>query len=373
MIVARSEDMRQPGHIGYGAGAVTWVVDPENAAMLSPVGCVGELWLEGPLVGRGYLNDPERTVASFIEDPAWLLHKAPGHPGRRGRLYRTGDLVRYEEDGSLIFLGRKDGQVKVRGQRVELGEIEYHLRRQLNDSEAIGEPQVVAEVVTPYGLPRAMLVAFVVPLGAASMTEDDLHSTVASLTRDMDDRLPVPQYMIPSLYVPLREIPTTQTGKKDRRALRELGASIKLDNSRSKKDVVAPSNEVERTLREIWGHVLNTPVSSISVEATFSRLGGGVYRPDTRQEPRANNFQIPLPACMSSPGVETAVSHFRSAICSSFKQSGVSPDDASPCHTWARVMVRYPKLWRPASRCRRSKNGTSNASLKPTSALMCIA
>ncbi|KAH6989025.1 hypothetical protein BKA56DRAFT_710304 [Ilyonectria sp. MPI-CAGE-AT-0026] len=274
MIVARSEDMRQPGHIGYGAGAVTWVVDPENPAMLSPVGCVGELWLEGPLVGRGYLNDPARTVASFIEDPAWLLHKAPGYPGRRGRLYRTGDLVRYEEDGSLIFLGRKDGQVKVRGQRVELGEIEYHLRRLLNDSEAIGEPQVVAELVTPYGLPRAMLVAFVVPLGAAAMTDDDLHLTVASLTRDMDARLSVPQYMIPSLYVPLRAIPTTQTGKRDRRALRELGASIKLDNSRSKKDIVAPANEVERTLREIWGHVLNTSASSISVEATFSRLGG---------------------------------------------------------------------------------------------------
>lgn len=115
-------------HLGKGAGLVTWLVDPENYHSLVPLGAVGELLLEGPLVGLGYLHDPERTAASFVNDPVWLLAGAAGWRGRHGRLYKTGDLVRYRDDGSLIFVGRKDTQIKIRGQRIELGEIENVLR-----------------------------------------------------------------------------------------------------------------------------------------------------------------------------------------------------------------------------------------------------
>ncbi len=103
--------------IGRGAGCVTWVTDPNDVNQLVPLGLIGELCIEGPIVGRGYLNDEEKTAAVFIEDPTWLLQGGAGHPGRRGRLYKTGDLVRYNEDGSLVFVGRKDAQVKIRGQR----------------------------------------------------------------------------------------------------------------------------------------------------------------------------------------------------------------------------------------------------------------
>ena len=102
--------------IGKGFGLNTWIVQAETGELV-PVGHPGELWLEGPLVGRGYLKDPLKTAAAFVEDPLWLLRG----PGRRGRLYRTGDMVRYNEDGSLVYLGRKDAQVKIRGTRVELG------------------------------------------------------------------------------------------------------------------------------------------------------------------------------------------------------------------------------------------------------------
>ena len=94
--------------LGKGAGVVT----PTDHNILVPIGAVGELLLEGPLVGDGYLNDPAKTAAAFIEDPVWLLQGTARHPGRRGRLYKTGDLVRYHEDGSLSFIGRKDTQVK---------------------------------------------------------------------------------------------------------------------------------------------------------------------------------------------------------------------------------------------------------------------
>ncbi|KAJ6437580.1 peramine synthetase [Purpureocillium lavendulum] len=122
--------------MGKGIGLNTWIVDTENHNSLVPLGVVGELLLEGPLIGSGYLNEPEKTSSSFIEDPDWLLQGSTGHPGRQGRLYKTGDLVRYNKDGSLTFAGRKDEQVKIRGQRVELGEIEHVLRGHVEVTDA---------------------------------------------------------------------------------------------------------------------------------------------------------------------------------------------------------------------------------------------
>ena len=91
--------------IGVGKGAVTWIVDPKNHNILLEWGDIGELLIEGPIVGLGYLHDPENTVAAFIEDPQWLVQGAFGIPGRRGRLYKTGDLVRYGKDGNIMIFG----------------------------------------------------------------------------------------------------------------------------------------------------------------------------------------------------------------------------------------------------------------------------
>lgn len=106
---------------------MTWIIHVDNHDVLLPLGCINELLLEGPIVGQGYLDDPAETAAAFIENPPWLLEGSPRHPGRSGRLYKTGDLVRLDKDGFLTFVGRKDSQVKVRGQRVELGEVEHAL------------------------------------------------------------------------------------------------------------------------------------------------------------------------------------------------------------------------------------------------------
>ncbi|KFY05966.1 hypothetical protein V492_08212, partial [Pseudogymnoascus sp. VKM F-4246] len=114
--------------IGRGVGVNTWVVNAQNHDRLVSVGITGELFLEGPIVGLGYLSNEERTGEVFTKDPPWLLRGGPDFPGRRGRLYKTGDLVQYNADGTLIFVGRKDTQVKIRGQRVELGDVEHHVR-----------------------------------------------------------------------------------------------------------------------------------------------------------------------------------------------------------------------------------------------------
>ncbi|KAF3397744.1 Nonribosomal peptide synthetase dtxS1 [Penicillium rolfsii] len=154
---ASSNNLNTPS-IGTGAGLVTWVVDPDDHNLLSPPGTIGERLLEGPSLSRGYLNNPAKTAAAFVQTPEWLLRGVPGHPGRDGRLYKTGDLVRYTEGGELTFEGRKDTHVKIRGQRVGLGEIEHHIHECL----ANYAQQVVAELVMlPGPIPRPTLVVFV--------------------------------------------------------------------------------------------------------------------------------------------------------------------------------------------------------------------
>ncbi|KAJ5230978.1 nonribosomal peptide synthase [Penicillium chrysogenum] len=273
--------------IRCGVANNTWIVSHDSLAL---IGAIGELWLEGPLVGRGYLNDPEKTDTTFVEDPPWLLHRGPGRPGRRGRLYRTGDLVRYAPDGSLIFIGRKDDQVKIRGQRVELGEVEYHVRNALVDvmleddssqlpPSQLSEVQVVAEVVTPKGGDRPALVAFVRLGAAAGPTDDEGHAAaVRRLALSAETRLAacLPVYMIPSACIPLLSLPLTATGKTDRRQLRRIGSTLgssdacSFPRSASKR---LPSTDLEFQIQHIWSKVLNVS-DAIGVDDDFFRLGG---------------------------------------------------------------------------------------------------
>ncbi|UNI20184.1 putative NRPS-like protein biosynthetic cluster [Purpureocillium takamizusanense] len=221
MINPHPSSLGEACRLGRGFGVVTWVVDDRDHNVLLPAGCVGELLLEGPLVGTGYLNDPKRTTAAFIEDPVWLLRGSVDQPGRRGRLYKTGDLVRYAEDGSLVFVGRNDLQVKIRGQRVELGEVETAVRMCVPEAK-----QVVAEVVTPAKDDASPALAVFVRMGDSSIAESGL--SMLSITQDSRRRLEelLPSYMVPTAFFSIREMPMTPTGKTNRRRLREMGASF---------------------------------------------------------------------------------------------------------------------------------------------------
>ncbi|KAH7253325.1 hypothetical protein B0J15DRAFT_39227 [Fusarium solani] len=269
--------------IGSGTGAVIWLVDPEDHNKLVPVGAVGELLVEGPIVGQGYLGDPEKTAAAFIHDPEFLLAGGGGIPGRRGRLYKTGDLVRYDPDGErgFVFVGRKDTQIKLRGQRVELGEIEHHIKNLLpNGSE------VVAEIIAPRNQNKeSMLVAFIADREAKVEGDVEyiadypprLREAMQTLNEKLSKVLPV--YMVPAAYIGLSKIPYLVSGKTDRKSLRALGADISASlqaSAAAAEDEVLrePESESELFLRDSWCRLLGLEANQIGTNHNFFMHGG---------------------------------------------------------------------------------------------------
>ncbi|KAL2203682.1 peptide synthetase [Sarocladium strictum] len=269
--------------IGRGVGGVTWIVDPDDHNRLAPLGGVGELLVEGPVVGVGYLGEPEKTAEVFIEDPTWLVQGHALTPGRQGRLYKTGDLVRYEDNttnGSIEFVGRKDQQVKLRGQRVELAEVEHHVRSCLPSGV-----KVAAEVVKPErGSPS--LVAFVTEQGASqpgaeietTSPSPELADALKKIEVSMAEK--VPRYMIPASFIVLSIMPSLVSGKTDRKKLREFGGSVSQGSSsinNSAEDKEEPQTEVEKSLARAWCKVLSLDAQLYRGSSFFS-LGGDSLR-----------------------------------------------------------------------------------------------
>ncbi|KAB2570290.1 Nonribosomal peptide synthetase 4 [Lasiodiplodia theobromae] len=270
--------------IGTGNGAAIWIADPNDHERLVPVGAVGELLVEGPIVGQGYLNDPAKTKEAFVEDPAWLVagHVARGVRGRTGsRLYKTGDLGRYDPDGSggIVFAGRKDTQVKLRGQRVELGEIESQLLARLPP-----ETNVIAEVIVPQGAGgQATLVAFVAFNGAkgsvgveveAVQLDDEMRGVLAEADKELAKV--VPRYMVPTAYIPVNHVPVLISGKTDRKRLRAFGQTVDLRqlDQGSSANATRELSELEKRLRQAWSQVLSIDADGIRPDDNLFALGG---------------------------------------------------------------------------------------------------
>ncbi|KNC67232.1 hypothetical protein AC626_12010 [Pseudoalteromonas rubra] len=222
-------------------GVSCFVMNSGN--QLAPIGVPGELYIGGAGVALGYVDQPELSAERFIPNPFGS-----------GRLYRTGDLVRYSDDGKLLFMGRTDDQIKVRGYRIEPGEI----MQQIDAIKGVNS-SLVSSVTDDQGVEQ--LVAYV--------TLDTLQRSDAVsewLTAELAKGLPA--YMIPSVFICLEQWPLTANGKIDKRALPQP------DRLAQQVAYVAPANSTEQALVTIWAALLGLETDSLSVTANFFALGG---------------------------------------------------------------------------------------------------
>jgi amino acid adenylation domain-containing protein len=219
-----------------------YVLDPR--LHLCPIGVPGEICVGGPGLARGYLHRPELTEEKFIPSP---------FATRTGeRLYRSGDLGRYRADGEIEYLGRIDQQVKIRGHRVELGEIEAVLAQH----PAVSECAVVARQETPGDV---RLIAYLVPRGETAPPDLEL--------RDFLKRS-LPAHMLPSRFVPIERLPYTPSGKVDRQSLPSPA-----DRSQEREEgFVPPRDPTEQAVAKIWGQILG--LDGLGAHDDFFELGG---------------------------------------------------------------------------------------------------
>jgi amino acid adenylation domain-containing protein len=269
-----------PSNIGRCIGSRLWIVEADNHNKLTPLGCVGELVVESPSLARGYLNDLVKTTDAFIETPKWAVSDSQTSPRR---MYKTGDLAKYNFDGTLSIVGRKDTQVKLNGQRMELGEVEHHLWADKHVSKAMA-------VVPNAGCCMKHLVAIISlhHLGKVSNQQfalvegnkkEEASAQVYCLREHLASKLP--KYMVPTLWVVLEDLPLNASGKLDRRLVTEWVKEMDEDLYLSVVEIgqgdkvkSQPLNEMERLIRGLWAKILNISEDRIGMDDNFLQAGG---------------------------------------------------------------------------------------------------
>ncbi|MCP5049042.1 MAG: amino acid adenylation domain-containing protein, partial [bacterium] len=254
------------------ANSTAYIVD--HSGHLVPVGVPGELVAGGDGVSRGYLNNPELTAEKFVTNDKLSVNN----------VYMTGDLARWLSDGSIQFLGRRDRQVKIRGYRVELGEIEYRVSndKTVKDVVVVDREDIDGD---------KYLCAYYVPVqGGYVPVQGDYIPVEKETHNELRDRLAkeLPDYMIPSYFVPLETLPLTAAGKINRNALPQ--PEIAVDD-----DYVSPQSELEQQLAGIWSGVLGIPADKISAVANFFHLGGHSLKATIMAAKIREQFHVNIP------------------------------------------------------------------------------
>lgn len=277
----------QPSCIGKGLTGPVWLTEPANYDKLVPIGCIGEITVQGPGVSRGYLNSPEKTSQAFFGSPTWLKD----YDGPHSRIYRTGDLARLNSDGSIECLGRKDNQVKLRGQRLELDEVSTVMSRNVEVRQSV-------VLKGSRGPCKERLIGFISLRGVGvngesddiQMISDKMKTKTTSVVAQLRESIgtALPSYMVPTVWVVLNHLPLTTSGKIFIKALRqwidEMTQDLFVEITRFSTPTETlngglnqPSGKmsiIEQRLQNIWARVLNVPSDSILRSSTFLALGG---------------------------------------------------------------------------------------------------
>ncbi|HEX3045793.1 MAG TPA: D-alanine--poly(phosphoribitol) ligase subunit DltA, partial [Bacillota bacterium] len=271
---------------------------------ICPIGALGEICVAGLGVGRGYVNDRDKTMRAFMINPFETQDSSPSetafpsktaHPSDtahhfddkyflehpRERFYRTGDLGRWRYNGVLDYFGRKDYQVKIRGYRIELGEIERTI---------LDFPGIIEAAVVDFEDNRGLkyLSAFYV--------SEDSQIDISVLKLFLGERLP--EYMIPGAFVPLKKLPLTPNGKLDRNALCATSGVPTAD-----KEYVAPGNDLELKLANLWQEILG--LKQVSITDNFFELGGHSLKATAliSKIHKEFNTEVPLKAIFQMPTI----------------------------------------------------------------------
>ncbi|MFZ2958257.1 MAG: amino acid adenylation domain-containing protein [Candidatus Ozemobacteraceae bacterium] len=255
---------RQYANIPIGKPlANTWAYVVNRHGKLQPIGVAGELWLAGAQTARGYLNQPGLTSEKFMLNPF-----STGEADRQ--MFKTGDLVRWLPDGNIEYLGRVDQQVKIRGYRIEPGEIEQQM---------LEYPGVHGAVVVdlPDANNEKYLAAYFSMVNSQEQLDENLLKTHLSRV--------LPDYMIPTVFIQLPEIPLTANGKVNRRA---LPVPVAMDHRA--RNFVPPSTPVEQSIAKVWQEVLG--LSEIGVHDNFFSLGGNSLKVVSVVAKLQKNFEV---------------------------------------------------------------------------------
>lgn len=267
-----------PMNIGYPLGGCCWIVKPDDHDSLVPIGAPGELLIQGPIVARGYFNEPEKTQAVFLDSAKWV--RADRTPS--SRIYKTGDLARFNANGTIHFMGRKDSQVKLRGLRIELGEIEHRIAAHPLVSQ-------VSVVLAKDGPCQAKITAVVSlnelqnPASNLELLTGDKYNSareqLEAVAKSVSEQLP--SYMLPTVWAPVWSIPLTVSGKQNGVAVRQWVQDMSLDTYNDligkggHLERVSPSNDREREVEALCCEILGSlQPEEVWLNKSFIQNGG---------------------------------------------------------------------------------------------------
>ena len=262
--------------IGRAVGGHIWLVDPDDHTKLAPYGVPGEIVVQGPTIMREYLNEPEKTADAILHTlPSWTTKHGP----QWGRMYKSGDLAFYNSKGRLEFSSRKDTQVKIRGLRIELGEIEHHITQNLDTAR-----QVYVDVIDDQR--GVNLIAYICYSEDRRTRIDDV-LFITDPSQEMQADLSVtlgklvslvPQYMLPTYFVPCNYIPVSSAGKVDRKTLKSQAENITEEHwqvySLTTGEKAAVETEMEKKVQSLWAQAMQIDAASIGRDDSFLRIGG---------------------------------------------------------------------------------------------------
>ena len=251
-----------PTNIGRGINCLLWIAEFADYTRLAPIGTVGELLIQGPNVARGYLNKDTEAATAFIQAP--LLPNT--FEGQSHRLYKTGDMARYNSDGTVSILGRKDAQVKLRGQRLELAEIEY----QVSANDAVAQSVAVKAKTGPFQDELVTVIQFREGIGKLCDSQNGMHrievpglsETISTIRRHLE--LHLPSYMVPSVWVAVNHLPMTMAGKCNREAVSEW---LESTSSKARMEIQAATMPLDTSIiiadNEVTALTLSTKLAEL--------------------------------------------------------------------------------------------------------------